>query len=149
MTVDDARTISETALAARRDEIIDEHIAAETAHDIDRALQTFHEPHYHVYPLAIEAPGAVAVTDLLAAVFNAFPDFAFIPERTYHAATAVIVEGRMTGTHCGTWAGIPASGHPIDVPTCCLYHFDDDRLTSETVYFDHATLLAQINPPEA
>jgi hypothetical protein len=30
------------------------------------------------------------------------------------------------------------------VPTCCIYHFDEDRLVSESVYFDHATLLAQI-----
>jgi len=26
-----------------------------------------------------------------------------------------------------------------------VFHFDDDRLITETVYFDHATLLAQLN----
>jgi predicted ester cyclase len=47
--------------------------------------------------------------------------------------------------HKGRWAGIPASGRSINVPTCCLFHFDDARLLSESVYFDHATLLAQIS----
>ncbi len=135
----------EPDLVASRDATIREHIAAECAHDIERALKTFHVPHYHVYPLDLDAPGADAVGGLLGAVFDAFPDFEFIAERTYHASAAVIVEGRIVGTHRGEWAGISGTGHRVDVPTCCLYHFDADRLTSETVYFDHATMLAQIN----
>jgi len=131
-------------LQQRRDDVIAEHIAAECAHDVDRALNTFSVPHYHVHPLALDAPGADNVRGLLAAVFQAFPDFAFVPTATYHATDTVIVEGRITGTHGGTWAEIPATGSHVDVPTCCLYHFDQDRLYSETVYFDHATMLAQI-----
>jgi steroid delta-isomerase-like uncharacterized protein len=137
-------TATPTSLVERRNAVISEHIAAECAHDVDRALKTFSSPHYYVYPLAMDAPGAEAVSGLLGAVFEAFPDFAFIPERTYHADTAVVVEGRMTGTQEGVWAGVSPSGKAIDVPTCCIYHFDDDNLTKETVYFDHGTLLAQI-----
>jgi predicted ester cyclase len=85
----------------------------------------------------------------LSAVFEAFPDFEFVPERTYRAAEATIVEGRIVGTHQGNWAGIDGTGSHIDVPTCCIYHFDGDDLTSESVYFDHATLLAQINGPSS
>jgi steroid delta-isomerase-like uncharacterized protein len=133
-----------TTLTAQRDAVIAEHIAAECAHDVDRALATFHAAHYRVFPLAIDAPGDDAVRGLLDAVFSAFPDFQFLAERTYHAADAVVVEGRITGTHDGEWVGIAATGRAVDVPTCCIYHFDDDRLTSESVYFDHATLLAQL-----
>ena len=137
--------MSDTAtVATRRDAVIAEHIAAECAHDLDRALATFHTAHYRVFPLAIDAPGAEAVRGLLAAVFTAFPDFEFVPERTYHADQAVIVEGRITGTQRGEWAGIAPTGRAVDVPTCCIYHFDEDRLTSESVYFDHSTLLSQL-----
>ena len=142
-------TAPASTLAARRDEIIAEHIAAECDHDIDRALKTFHRAHYHVYPLALDAPGPEAVSDMLGAIFAAFPDFEFVPERTYHASAAVVVEGRIVGTHRGDWAGIAGTGNRVDVPTCCLYHFDEDRLTSETVYFDHATMLAQIDGTKA
>lgn len=133
------------SLTARRDTVIAEHIAAECDHDVQRALNTFSSPHYHVFPLAVDAPGAEAVSGLLGAVFTAFPDFQFVADRTYHAATAVTVEGRILGTHEGEWASIPGTGNKVDVPTCCIYHFDDDKLTSETVYFDHATMLNQIN----
>ena len=132
------------ALIAKRQAIVDEHIAAEDAKDVERTLATFHTPHYWVRPLGGETTGGPAVAELLGMLFRAFPDFSFTPAHTYHAADALIVEGKMTGTHKGPWAGVPASGKPIDVSTCCIYHFDEDRLTSESVYFDHATLLAQI-----
>ena len=35
-------------------------------------------------------------------------------------------------------------GRRIDVRCGCVFWFSDDQLTKETVYFDHATLLAQI-----
>jgi len=131
-------------LTEHRDAVIAEHIAAECDHDIDRALKTFSTPHYHVYPLDMDAPGSDAVAGLLGAVFGAFSDFAFVPERTFHAADAVIVEGRITGTHDGPWLDVAPSGNAVDVPTCCIYHFDGEDLTSESVYFDLATLLAQL-----
>ena len=131
-------------LVERRTAIVNEHIAAEDAHDVERTLKTFHRAHYRVQPLGGETAGEPAVAELLGMLFNAFPDFRFAPLRTYHAAEAVIMEGRMTGTHRGPWAGVPASGNAIAVTTCCIYHFEEDRLVSESVYFDHATLLAQI-----
>ena len=65
-------------LTAQRDAVLAEHIAAECAHDIERALKTFRVPHNYVFPLSLEAPGAEAVSGLLAAVFAAFPDFEFL-----------------------------------------------------------------------
>ncbi|MGE0732454.1 MAG: ester cyclase [Acidimicrobiia bacterium] len=135
-------------LRRQRDTTIAEHIAAECDHDIDRALRTFRTAHYHVYPLALDAPGEGAVRDLLGAVFAAFPDFEFVPARTHHADDTVIVEGAIIGSHLGEWAGIAGTGNRVEVPTCCLYHFDGTDLISETVYFDHATMLAQISPTE-
>jgi predicted ester cyclase len=87
--------------------------------------------------------GEDAVRGLLDTVFMAFPDFEFVAERSHHADDAVVVEGRITGTQHGEWAGVAPTGRGVDVPTCCIYHFDADRLTSESVYFDHATLLGQ------
>jgi steroid delta-isomerase-like uncharacterized protein len=139
-------TTTTTSLVERRRAVVDEHIAAESDHDVARTLGTFHRPHYRVVPLGGETVGAEAVKDLLGALFGAFPDFAFDRAATYHADAAIIVEGRMRGTHRGTWAGMPASERSIDVPACCVFHFDDDRLMSESVYFDHATLLSQIDP---
>jgi steroid delta-isomerase-like uncharacterized protein len=132
-------------LVARRTAIINEHAAAENAHDVQRTLKTFHDkPHYWVRAFGAETDGAGPVAELLGTVFTAFPDFHFKQTRVYHAADALIMEGQITGTHRDTWAGVPASGKQVDFPICAIFHFDEDRLVSETVYFDHATLLAQI-----
>jgi len=132
-------------LIARRTAVINEHVAAENAHDVQRTLKTFHDkPHYWVRPFGAETDGAGPVAELLGSVFAAFPDFHFKQSRVYHAAEAFIMEGQITGTHRGTWAGVPASGKSVDFPLCLIFHFDGDHLVSETVYFDHATLLTQI-----
>ena len=135
-----------TTMTTRRDTPSSRNTSpAECAHDVDRVLATFHSAHCHVFPLDVDAPGDDAVRGLLTAVFTAFPDFQFIAERTYHADAAVVVEGRITGTHDGDWAGVAPTGRTVDVPMCCIYHFDEEGLTSESVHFDHATLLGQLN----
>jgi hypothetical protein len=62
----------------------------------------------------------------------------------HHGDDIVFVDTLITGTHHGPWAGIPATDRRIEVRCGCIFHFDSYHLMKETVYFDHATLLAQI-----
>ena len=64
--------------------------------------------------------------------------------RMRHADDAVIIEGLITGTHDGEWAGIPPTGHRIEVPAAAIFEFDEDRLLCEKVYVDFAAVLTQI-----
>ena len=89
--------------------------------------------------------GAAAVDELLHTLFMAFPDFTAEARQTYHGDEIVFVDTVIRGTHGGDWAGVPATGRSIEVRCGCVFHFDNGRLVKETVYFDHATLLAQIS----
>jgi steroid delta-isomerase-like uncharacterized protein len=131
-------------LRTRRETTVSEHMAAECRHDIAATLETFAEANYDVVPLGAPTNGATAVDELLQQLFGAFPDFKAEAVSVHHGDDIVYVDTRMSGTHLGPWAGVPASGRPIDVRCGCIFHFDGDRLTKETVWFDHATLLAQI-----
>ena len=133
-----------TTIATQRTPSIAEHIAAECTNDLDRALATFHSAHYHVYPLGVDAPGDEAVRGLLSAVFTVFPDFPFVAERSYHAADAVIVEGASRARKMEN--GRACSADRTSRRRSDLLHIPLRRgaLTSEAVYFDHATLLSQI-----
>jgi hypothetical protein len=51
----------------------------------------------------------------------------------------------MKGTHLGDWAGLKATGRSMDEPVAFIFEFDTNRLTSEKVYFDMATLVSQLN----
>jgi len=137
-------TTAETKLRTRRERTVRAHIDAECRHDISATLATFAEANYDVVALGAPTNGAAAVEELLRQLFTAFPDFQITPEPFHHGDDIIFVEVRITGTHQGEWAGVPATGRPIDVRCGCVFHFDADRLTKETVYYDHATLLAQI-----
>jgi steroid delta-isomerase-like uncharacterized protein len=133
-----------TNLQTRREQTVRAHIEAENHHDIPAALATFHHPRYEVMPLGDAADGAEAVTGLLTALMNAFPDFHVDVTRLLHSTHCVVVELQMTGTHRGEWAGVAASGRRIQLMAACFFEFDADRLVCERVYFDQATLLRQI-----
>ena len=60
------------------------------------------------------------------------------------AAGAVLVEGRFTGTHLGSWRGLPATGRKVDFQMCLIFEFDGDSMTNEKVYFDLSTPLRQL-----
>ena len=135
---------SNLSLRERRDAIVREHIAAENAQDISRAIATFHHPRYEVAPFGSVSDGAQAVHDLLAGMFAGFPDFHVEVPRVHHADEAVVVEMVMTGTHQGSFAGLPPTGRPIEVPLVGIFDFDGDRLMCEKVYFDMATLMRQL-----
>ncbi len=137
-------TITQTSLREARERTIRSHMEAECKHDIAATLATFAEANYDVVPLGAPSNGPAAVEDLLGGLFEAFPDFSAEMLAVHHADDIVFVDTIIRGTHRGNWAGVPASDRPIEVRCACVFHFEDERLVKETVYFDHATLLAQI-----
>jgi steroid delta-isomerase-like uncharacterized protein len=129
----------------RREAVIDAHIRAEAIdHNVDATLATFREPGYYVPAMGGAVNGAAAVSRLLSDLLRAFPDFRVERKATYHSEDAVIIEVQFGGTHMGEWVGIAASGKPMSVDACCIFVFDGADLLCEKIYFDHATVLAQL-----
>jgi steroid delta-isomerase-like uncharacterized protein len=137
-------TTAETNLRTVREATVRAHMDAESNHDVAATLSTFAEANYDVVPLGAPSNGAAAVDELLHGLFAAFPDFNVEAVAVHHGDDIVFVDCIMRGSHGGDWAGVSPTGRPMSVRCGCVFHFDDDRLVKETVYFDHATLLAQI-----
>jgi steroid delta-isomerase-like uncharacterized protein len=126
----------------RREAIVSEHVDAENRQDVEATIATFERPRYEVN--GEESDGKGAVRDLLGELLGAFPDFHVEVERLRHADDAVIVEGRVTGTHRGSFGGIPATGRRVEYPGVAIFEFEEDRLVCEKLFFDSATILSQI-----
>ncbi len=75
---------------------------------------------------------------------HGFPDLHIGTTTLRHLDDGVLVEGLITGTHDGDWAGIPPTGRPIEVPVVGIFEFEGDRLLCEKVHLDLATVLGQI-----
>ena len=130
-------------LRERRLAIVNEHIEAENRHDVGGTIATFHEhARYEVNGETSDGDGAVR--ELLQELMAGFSDFHVEVQRFHHADDAVIGEGRITGTHDGPFAGVPATGRPVDYPGIAIFEFEDDRLLCEKVFFDTGTILTQI-----
>ena len=135
---------SRLSLRERREAIVQEHIAAEKAHDISRTIATFHRPRYELAPFCFISEGGQAVHDLLAGLFASFPDFDIEHPRLLHVDEAVVVECVVTGTRRAPFAGVPPTGRRIEVPLVGIFDFDGDLLMGEKVDFDLAALVRQL-----
>jgi len=55
------------------------------------------------------------------------------------------VQYRWSGTHEGEFAGVPATGKPVETPSLTLLRLSDDRLSELYIYGDSADLMNQLS----
>ena len=139
-----AMPTSSLSIRERREAIVQEHIAAEKAHDISRILATFHHPRYELAPFSSVTEGNTSVHEFLAGLFASFPDFDIEAPQVHHTGDTVEIKCVVTGTRRHSFSGVPPSGRRIEVPIVGIFHFEGDLLVGEKVYFDLATLIQQL-----
>jgi len=132
-------------LRAAREAVVAEHMRAEMAGDLDATIATFpREPEYDIVPLQALHRGHDEVRGLLGALLGAFPDLGLHADVLRHADDAVVIEGTMTGTHRGAYAGVAPTGRAMQLRAAIFFTFDGADLLRETVYYDELTLLGQL-----
>lgn len=130
----------------RRVQLVEEHVRHENAHDLEGILATFGDlASYHDEPWQDHREGADGVAQYYRELLAALPDLKIEIVHCHAAADAVILEVIISGTHGGAWRGLPATGRCLQFPLCGLFTFDDrDRLASERIYYDRASVLRQL-----
>ena len=145
--------MSTDGLRERREALVREHMESENRHEFDVTLATFDHPRYEIVPTGEVHDGEEAVARYFEETRAAFPDQRNETIALYHCDEGVIVEFWLRGTHEGELRGIPPTGRSFEVRTVAFFLFDQDRLVCERVYFDTATILAQLGlaggPPAA
>ncbi len=124
-----------------RQAILDAHSAAESAHDLDAVIATFDRPRYEIVPTGEVFDGEAAVRRYHSDNFAGIPDLRVEPIAAHHGDDAVAEEAWVSGTHLGTYHGLPPTGRSLRVRVCGIYVFEEDRLVCERVYYDLLTVL--------
>jgi steroid delta-isomerase-like uncharacterized protein len=128
-----------------RERIVREHMDSENTHDFDVTLATFAEhPRYEIVPTGEVYDGADAVNRYYQETRTAFPDQRNEVIALHHADDAVIAEFWLRGTHEGEFRGVSPTGKSFECRMAAFFLFEDDRLVTERVYFDAATILTQL-----
>jgi steroid delta-isomerase-like uncharacterized protein len=136
-------TINEARQAARI-RLVEEHVRVENTRDIEATLGTFGR-HPHCVVNGENLYGHDSIRGFYESFFRAFPDLKVTVDQRHVSAEAITLEVTLTGTHLGTFGGIPASGRRIAIPLCAIFKFDEDeRILGEWVYFDNALVMEQL-----
>jgi steroid delta-isomerase-like uncharacterized protein len=134
---------------ARQRQIVAEHIRGENDKDWEAVHRTFvrdDRAHYDVVPFGAVFKGIDGVRAFYQSIAAAFPDFHIDVQSEYDVPGCTILEVVITGTHKGEFVGVRPLGNAVRIDMAAFYAFDDtsEKLISERVYFDQATLLAQM-----
>ena len=133
-------------LRERREEIVREHMDSENRHEFDDTLETFDHPRYEIIPTGEVHDGPEEVMAYFEETRRAFPDQRNELLELHHMDDGVAAEFILRGTHEGELRGFAPTGKSFECRMVALFLFEDgtDNLVCERVYFDTATILAQL-----
>jgi steroid delta-isomerase-like uncharacterized protein len=133
------------ALREQREQIVREHMESENRHEFDATMATFGHPRYEIIATGDVYDGEEEVAGYFELTRTAFPDQRNELIALHHADDAVIAEFWLKGTHEGELRGMAPTGRSFECRCAAFFLFEEDRLVCERVYFDAATIFAQIS----
>ncbi len=112
--------------------------------DLDDYLAAY-APHGILYdPLVDEGVSGTALHDYMKTVFDAFPDISADIKSVIATESEIAVELTYTGTHTGTFEGIPPTGNTATLPVATIITISPEGITSWHDYWDQQTFAAQL-----
>jgi steroid delta-isomerase-like uncharacterized protein len=134
------------SLRERREGAVREHMESENEHDFDTTLATFEHPRYEIVPTGDVHDGPDEVMAYFRETRTAFPDQRNELITLHHGDDAVIAEFNLKGTHRGPLRGFEPTGNEFTCRMIAVFEFEPegDGIVCERVYFDSATILAQL-----
>jgi steroid delta-isomerase-like uncharacterized protein len=91
--------------------------------------------------------GKEEMRDFMAIFYRGFPDLHIDIRNVIAEGHIVVAEYDLQGTHTGPFLEHPATGRAFTVPAVSVYEHDGHLFTRETVYYDSASLFAQLGLP--
>ena len=127
-------------------EVVEEHVHRENAHDLSGIMTTFgQQAWYDDEPWGEHHDGRVGVRRYYEDLLVALPDLHIDIVHRLAAEDGVALEVRISGTHLGSWRGLPPTGRRVKFPLCGLFTFDEDgKLAGERIYYDRGSVLHQV-----
>lgn len=127
-----------------RERVLQAHLDAHNAGDIDGVLASFHRPRIELIASGRVLEGANAVRSYLQDRRRSFPDQHFDVICYHHSDTAVVTEQWMTGTHLGDLQGVEPSGRRFKARMAAIFEFDGDQMVNQRLYYDAGTIARQL-----
>ncbi len=120
-----------------------------TQGDIDSAAQFVWEDVVEQVPFPGQGPGLEGLKDVLRGMRTAFPDLVFSIHEQIAEGDKVASRFEWTGTHKGTFLGVPATGRPVRVWGIVIDRLQAGRIQDTRIIMDIFGLMMQLGaiPP--
>jgi steroid delta-isomerase-like uncharacterized protein len=129
-------------------QVLEEHVAAENAHDRERVLATYVEDgaEFVDVPSARTFRDDESIIDNYRNLWDGFPRLVRRIDRWTFGDDACVIELTLTGTHDGPYRGIPPTGKKLELPIIAHFEFEpaSARIKRETAYYDAMTFRRQL-----
>ena len=133
--------MSSESLRARREAVVRSHMASENELDFDTTIATFAHPRYELMASGEVFDGEAEVREYFRRSRATFPDQRNERVELRHLDDGVLVEFDLLGTHA-------RNGRSFRSRMAALFLFEDggDGIVCERVYYDSASIAAQLQP---
>jgi steroid delta-isomerase-like uncharacterized protein len=115
-----------------------------TRGEIERAGEFAWEDVVEQVPLPGQGPGLEGLKDILRAMRTGFPDLVFAIQEQISEGDKVASRFEWTGTHKGTFLGIPATGKPVRVWGVVIDRLVEGRIKETRIIMDTMGLMMQL-----
>jgi hypothetical protein len=95
-------------------------------------------------PMPIEAAGLEGVKHVFATLHQAFPDLHISIEDMIAEQDKVVTRERITGTHRGSYMGLPATGKQVAYNEITVSRFADGRIVEAWAVVDILSVMKQL-----
>ena len=126
--------------------ILREHVRAESEHDMDALLDGMTADCFNDV-VCVPQPfvGPAQVAERYRKHWEGFPDFKVRVRRVLSVdQNCIVTENEWRGTHLGPFLGFPPTGKRVRVRALVAWHFREDKLWGETIFFDMGSILQQL-----
>lgn len=117
--------------------------------NIDAAGRFFWDDMVEQVPLPGQGPGLAGLKDVLRGMRAAFPDMHWKIEEQITEGDKVLTRFEWTGTHRGTFLGVPATGRPVKVWGMVIDRMVEGKIKDTRILMDALGLMMQLGvfPP--
>ena len=125
--------------------LAEQAIAAINERNLDKYVQLLDESFVmetETQPAPVR--GRDAVRQMLQAYFQGIPDFRIEIEQIIASGDYVVTRSHVTGTHTGTFMGIPATNRKIDTHGCNIVEIRNGKAVRSRLYAENVKLLQQL-----
>jgi steroid delta-isomerase-like uncharacterized protein len=134
---------------AQMDELIERHLAAEAAGDVDGAVSVYTDDVEHDvigWPTGV-AHGIDGARGFYEYLTSNIKTESTEATRTYYSDDACTIEHRWTGSVPGEFLGIPGNGRRISFRMLHVFEFRDGLISRENTWLDGNAIVAQLTAP--